>query len=108
MEVDIHRVFLTVEGRREKLTKSIAKQLPTLDGKLRWRAAELGEDAPEPICKVMGSVLGHTWDWMYLVKDEAAGLGWVAAMQIDEDFAVTIIERGGWVDDPSKVPTVIL
>ncbi len=106
MKVRISRVFLTIEDREVRLTKSMAKQFPILDGAARWRAAEHGEAQPEPICKVAGRVLGQSWSWLYLVEDEVAGLGWVAAMQPDPRLADTIVEHGGWVDDPSQVPTV--
>ena len=108
MKVEIHRAILTIEGRKERLTKSIAKQLPILSGMARWRAAEYGEPQPEPICKVAGFVLGQTYKWMYLVEDPEAGLGWVAAMQPNEKYAAAIIEHGGWVDHPEDVLTVIL
>ena len=56
----------------------------------------------------MGSVLGSTYRWLYLVEDEEAGLGWVAAMEVGIEFAEMVLERGGWVDKPADVPTVIL
>jgi len=108
MEVKIYRASLTIEGRKERLTKSMAKQLPIQPWGDRWRAAEKGEPQPEPICKVSGHVLEQMFDWMYLVEDPIAGLGWVAAMQPNEKYAKAIIERGGWVDHPEDVPTVIL
>lgn len=108
MKIRTSQVFLMVKDREVRLTKSVAKQLPILDGQARWRAAERGEPQPQPICKVIGKVLGQNWSWMYLVEDDVAGLGWVAAMQPDPRFAEMIVERGGWVDDPAQVPTVIL
>ena len=75
---------------------------------LRRRAAELGEPQPEPICKVMGSVLGSTFKWLYLVQDDEAGLGWVAATEMGIEYAEMVLERGGWEDEPAKVPTAIL
>ena len=108
MEVRVSQVFLFVEDRKVRLTKSMARQFPILDGGKRWRAAEHGRPQPEPICKVTGKVLGQSWSWMYLVEDEVAGLGWVAAMQPDPRFAETILKRGGWIDEPGQVPTVIL
>jgi len=108
MEVKIYRASLTIEGRQERLTKSIAKQLPILRSMDRWQAAEKGEPQPEPICKVSGHVLEQMFDWMYLVEDPVAGLCWVAAMQPNENYAKAIIKNGGWVDHPEDVPTVIL
>ena len=109
IEVQIHRAYLVVEGKRVKLTKSIAKQFPVLNATARWDAAVMGEPQPEPLCKVAGKVLGEElYAWMYLVPDEEAGLGWIAAMQPSEGMVQRILERGGWVDDPSRVPTVIL
>jgi hypothetical protein len=108
MQVNIHRAYLVIEDRQEKLSKALARQLPILDRTQRWDAAMAGEPQPEPICKVKGEVLKQPFNWMYLVEDEEAGLGWVAAMQPDERFAKTILSKGGWVDEPSQVPTVIL
>ncbi len=108
IQVNVHRAYLVIEDRKEKLTKAIARQFPILEGRQRWDAALAGEPQPEPICKVRGEVLKQPFNWMYLVEDEEAGLGWVAAMQPDEKFAETILARGGWVDEPSQVPTVIL
>lgn len=108
MEVQIYRAILIIEGRKEQFTKSRAKQLPILSGGDRWRAAEKGEPQPEPICKVAGKVLGQSYGWMYLVEDPVAGLGWVAAMQPNQKYAESILGRGGWVDHPEDVPTVIL
>ena len=50
MQVKVHEVTLTVNERERRLTKAIAKQFPILDGKGRWRAAELGQSQPDPIC----------------------------------------------------------
>ena len=108
MKVEIYRAILTVEKRKERLTRTIAKQLPILDGKERWDAAANGEPQPEPICKVAGSTLGQSHRWYYLVPDEEAGLGWVAATQMHPKMAEAVIAKGGWEDNPSEVPTVIL
>jgi len=108
MEVEIYQAYLMIEGKRVRLTKAIAQQLPILDGRKRWDAAMVGEPQPEPICKVAGKVLGERYAWMVLVPDEEAGLGWVAAVQPSEEMARRIVEHGGWVDDLSQVPTVIL
>ena len=108
MKVKIHEVTLIVNEKERRLTKSIAKQFPILDGDKRWRAAEKGQPQPEPICKVLGSVLDSTHRWLYLVQDEVAGLGWVAPCEAQRDFARVIVERGGWIDVPANVPTVIL
>ena len=108
MKVEIYRAILTVEKRKERLTRTIAKQLPILDGKRRWDAAAEGKPQPEPICKVAGKTLGQPYRWLYLVPDEVAGLGWVAATEMHPEMAKAVITRGGWVDNPSKVPTVIL
>ena len=102
MDVEIYRAVLTIEGRRERLTKAIAKQFPALSGRIRWQAAEKGEPQPEPICKVAGHVLGEQYTWMYLVEDPLAGLAWVAAMQTSEEYAEVIVANGGWVDHPEE------
>ena len=108
MDVELYQAFLTIDKRKVKLTKSIAKQMPILDGKARWHGAEQGLPQPEPFCKVAGHVLNQMYDWMYLVEDEVAGLGWVAAMQVDTTYAEQIVKRGGWIDKPADVPTVFL
>jgi len=108
MKVEICRVILTIEKRKERLTRAIAKQFPILDGNKRWDAAENGEPQPDPICKVAGNTLGQSHRWYYLVPDEVAGLGWVAATQMHPRMAEAVIARGGWVDNPSEVPTAIL
>ena len=108
IEVQVFQAYLVVEGKKVRLTKAVAKQFPTLDGKKRWDAAYAGKPQPEPICKVMGKVLGQIHEWMYLVEDPVAGLGWVAATQMIESMAVSVLEQGGWVDTPENVPTVIL
>ena len=108
MRVKVHEVTLTVNEKEKRLTKVIARQFPILDGRERWRAAELGQVQPEPICKVMGSVLGSTHRWLYLVSNEEAGLAWVAATEMGIEYAEMVLERGGWVDKPADVPTAIL
>jgi len=108
MEVEVYQAILTVEKRKVRLTKSIAKQFPVRPAMDRWRAAEKGETQPAPICKVPGSALGHPFEWMYLIEDPVAGLAWVAAMQPRADFAKAIVDRGGWIDHPDDVPTVII
>lgn len=108
MEIEIYRAFIVVEERKERLTKAIAKQLPILDGKKRWDAAQAGEPQPRPMCKIVGKTLDQPYRWFYLVPDEEAGLGWVAATEMHPKMAETVIARGGWVDNPSEVPTVIL
>jgi hypothetical protein len=84
IEVQVFQAALLVEGKRVRLTKTIARQFPILDGRKRWDAAVVGEPQPEPICKVAGKVLGTSYTWMYLVEDAEAGLGWVAATQMSE------------------------
>lgn len=110
MEVEIYRVTLTIEKRKVRLTKAIAKQFPILDGGKRWRAAERGEEQPTPSCKVRAKVLNKDSyrNWLYLVKDNEAGLGWVAPCVPMDSFALSIVKSGGWVDTPAEVPTVIL
>ena len=108
MTIEIYRASLTVEKRKERLTRAIAKQFPILDGQKRWNAAEDGEPQPEPICKVLGKTLGQSYRWLYLVPDEVAGLGWVAATEMHPKMAEAVIAKGGWADNPSEVPTVIL
>jgi hypothetical protein len=109
MKVKVYQAILTIGKRQVRLTKSIAKQLPILDGRKRWRAAEQGEPQSEPIAKVIGKTLGEDLHiWMYLIEDPEAGLGWVAAMNPHPDYAKDIVERGGWIDHPENVPTIIL
>jgi len=106
--VNVHVVTLQVEERSQRLTKAIARQFPVLESAVRWRAMENGQPVSAPICKVRGQTLGHIWEWMYLVEDATAGLAWVAAMQVRPDYKPVIVERGGYVDTPELVPTVIL
>lgn len=93
IEVQVFQATLLIEERRVRLTRSIAKQLPILDGHKRWDAAVDGEPQPEPICKVAGKILGQSYSWMYLVEDPEAGLGWVAATQMCEGMAEKVLEQ---------------
>lgn len=109
MKVEVHQATLTVEGKIVKLNKAVAKQFPILNAEKRWRAMEKGELVAKPIAKVAGRVLyQQSYLWMYLVPDPTAGLAWVAAMQTAPAYEASIIERGGYVDDPASVPTIIL
>lgn len=108
-EIEIHVAYLVIEGKRTRLTKSLAKQLPVHNAQARWNAALRGEEQPKPLCKIMGEVLDKPLvSWLLLVPDEEAGLAWVAAIQPSPEMAAAILQKGGWVDEVAEVPTVIL
>lgn len=97
-------------GREAKGTphQSHCQAIPHLGGKKRWDAAAEGKPQPEPICKIAGKTLAQPYRWLYLVPDDEAGLGWVAATEMHPRMAEAVIAKGGWADSPSEVPTVIL
>lgn len=108
MEVQVSIASLVVEGKAIRLTKSVAKQFPLCSGQERQRAGDKGEEAAEPIAKVMGQTLGAHCSWLYLVQDDEAGLAWQPANVVGPDYERRVVERGGWVDHPEEVPTIVL
>ncbi len=109
MQVKIHQAELLISKKFVKLTKSVAKQFPILDARDRWFKMESGEDVPVPICKVNADTIKpkYPWTWLYLIEIPN-GLAWVAANEPGPEYAATVAERGGYVDVPESVPTVIL
>ena len=105
MKVEVFQAFLTIEGKRLRLTKAIAKQFPICAGTVRMVAAGQAKD---PICKVRGAVLGRTFGWLYLVEDAVAGLVWEPACIYRGEYAERMREKGYNVDEPALVPMVIL
>ena len=108
MDISLYVLKIEVMGKQTELTLKIAKQFPILDFNLRYdQAIEGWEFSPNPICKINAKTLGIIGEWLYLVEDEMAGLAWVRPVifAIDEE---KIIERGGWVDHPEKVTTIVL
>jgi hypothetical protein len=108
MDVQIYVAKLVVEGVSKNLTKTVAKQFPILPRRDRWDAATSGQTQPKPICKVNGKTLSEPSDWLYLVEDKTAGLAWVVPAIFHTAYTETVLERGGWVDHPEEVPTIIL
>ena len=104
MEIEIYRAYLVIESKREKLTRTIAKQFPIRPGNAR----SLYSPNKEPICKVRGATLGHIATWLYLVQDEEAGLAWEPANMVREDLVKDFRAKGWHVDTPEDVPTVVL
>ena len=112
VEVEVVRVFLTVEKKKVRLTLPVAKQFPILQRTQRWLAAVDGEPQPEPICKIQSKVLGRSYPraykWLYLVQDEEAGLAWVPPVVFQPDARERTLAAGGWCDNLRAVPTAIL
>lgn len=109
MNVRIYEATLAINNKERKLTKSIARQFPISSGQVRARKLEQGCRQPQAICKVQGATLGKEyWTWLYLVHDEVAGLKWVAVNELESGYKKMVLDRGGLVDDPALVPTVIL
>lgn len=109
MKINLYEATITVNEKERRLTKAIAKQFPIISGRERCHNLETGIAQPEPLCKVAGLVLGkELWTWLYLIEDEVAGLKWVAVNELDPGYKKIIVERGGQIDDPAAVPTVIL
>jgi len=105
MEVEVHQAILIIEGKRKTLNKAVAKQFPFRPADTRSVAAGM---AREPIAKVRGEVLDRISGWLYLVKDEVAGLAWEPAVTYGKDYDNKMREGGYHVDDPATVPTIIL
>ncbi|MFQ5614732.1 MAG: hypothetical protein ACE5H9_21640, partial [Anaerolineae bacterium] len=98
-----------IKENEEKLTKAIARQFPILSGQERFDAAMAGESQPDAICKILGITLGvSAHKWLYLVEDKEGGLAWVPPVLIYKALADSVIQKGGWIDDPAKVSTVVL
>lgn len=109
MKVKIYQATLTIDEKLVKLTKAIARQFPVLDAQGRWRKIENGDKVTSPICKVNAETIkrDYLWPWLYLIQTDN-GLAWVAANTPGDEYAARVISRGGYVDDPMTVPTVIL
>jgi len=106
IEVEVYKVSLVCEKRRTPLTLRVAKQF-RVDHNIRPRHAETNKPGDPVIAKIPGHVLGYDHIWLLLVSTEN-GLEWHAPAWFIPSVTKTIIERGGWVDDPTKVPTIIL
>lgn len=91
-----------------RLTKAIAKQFPIRRNSGRWDATVKGEDVPQAICKIAGKTLGAASEWLFLVKDEVAGLAWVPPVSFYPALAEQVRARGIKADDPAAVKTIIL
>lgn len=110
IEVEIYRVYLTTEKERVRLTKAIAKQFPIAQSRHRVDLACRGQEAPKPICKVLAGVLDNvqsTSIWLVLVPNDD-GLRWEYPATFAGEFESSVLKRGGWVDDLSTIPTVVL
>jgi len=108
VDVQIFQAKLTIEEKTVKLTKSVAKQFPIRSGRERWDAVVKGKDVPQPLGKVAGKMLGAVGEWLFLVKDEEAGLVWVPPTSFFSALAEQVRARGNKEDNPSEVPTLIL
>jgi hypothetical protein len=108
MEIQICRAYIVTEEGRTKLTKTIAKQFPILPGNSRARRLESGEEVEVPLCKILGKTLGDSNHWLYLIPFKMTGYAWVQVNELIANYEALILERGGQVDDPSKVPMAIL
>lgn len=109
MEVAIYQASLTVEGRRTRLTKAIAKQFPVhhwYDGD-RSAKVSAGHSVPSALCKVQASTLVRdTGGWLILIRDDVAGLLWTRPAPCSPRLSDPQTDKA-W-DDLVKIPTVIL
>lgn len=119
MKVKVYQARLIVEEKEVKLTKSVGRQFPLLDGRARNDRAREGLEGKKPIGKVRIQALGHPdtsgyskpWaprGWLYLVQDDEAGLAWTPIILPVPGLAKRMLEAGGWIDHPEDVPTIIL
>ena len=108
MLVKIYQATIVIQKKERRLTKAVAKQFPFQHWEIRWNKAIRGKVARGPLCKVAGKTLRQAHTWLYLVEDKEAGLAWVPAVIPPDHMRQAFRERGGWVDDPAQVPTVIL
>jgi len=113
MKIEVVRAWIVTDEGKARLTKAVAKQFPVRNNNDRIDAMERGEaEQPSPIGKVLATVfLGKEgWGWFILVRDELAGYAWVrpAAYPAASDYRTTVLARGGWEDDLSTIPTIIL
>lgn len=107
MEVQVHRAFLTIEGRKVRLTKAIASQLPCHRRTYYERSARIARNLPVPkaICKLMAKVLDrHDHGWLILVPDPIAGLVWTRPAVLPDKEPD---DTRRW-DDLQAIPTVVL
>lgn len=107
MEVKIHVATLKIEEKEVPLTLKIAKQFPVKPHSFRFDRAVEGLPTFQPICKVLGKTIGQPREWMYLVL-YGSDLYWEAPAVFDKSYEDKIVERGGWVDHPENVPTIVL
>lgn len=108
MEVAVHRAVLTIEGRKVRLTKDIARQLPLRSwvANERHRRIEAGRPVPKAICKIMAKVFDrHRAGWLILIPDAIAGLAWTGPVIAPPDKKLD--DTRAW-DDLRSIPTVIL
>lgn len=109
MEVEIHRAFLTVEGRKVRLTKDIARQLPLRHGATseRFYGIAAGKPVPQGICKILARVYDRDLrGWLILVPDVLSGLAWTEPVVMPKVPQETDADKA-W-DDLRQIPTVVL
>ena len=99
MEVQLYQAFLTIEGKKVKLTKSIARQFQLhLRDWGRMRKIAHHEPFDSAICKVQAKLISRDLTgWLILVPNDESGLMWTRAVRAQE---------GG--DKLKDIPTVIL
>lgn len=107
MKIKLYEARIKVGESERRLTKAVAKQFPVISGRERAHALEVGNEQPQPLCKVYGRTLGVDWTWLYLLPDEN-GYRWVGVYEVHEDYVDVVERSGGKVDKPAEVPTIIL
>lgn len=93
-----------------RLTLTEVKKYPIRDGIERAEAIDMGGSVSPPLAKIRPNVLGTcaSGGWLYLVRDEVAGLVWVPPAPYFEKYNRELYRQG--LDPemhPSEVPTLI-
>lgn len=101
--LQLYQAYIIVNQESKPLTLKVAKQFPVMPYSHRWEQSIRGEDAADPICKVLESTIvkdGSSRSWLILVPDYVSGLQWEYPVQNSKDHV--------WYDELEHIPTVIL